>query len=51
MTGPAVPDSLRGKFLMCNYRGSPTRSEVLAIPIESKGAGFSVGEVTRLFQD
>jgi quinoprotein glucose dehydrogenase len=46
MTGPAVPDSLRGKFLMCNYRGSPTRSEVLAIPIESKGAGFSVGEVT-----
>jgi quinoprotein glucose dehydrogenase len=46
MTGPAVPDSLRGKFLMCNYRGSPTRSEVLAIPIESKGAGFSVGEVS-----
>jgi quinoprotein glucose dehydrogenase len=46
MTGPAVPDSLRGKFLMCNYRGSPTRSEVLTIPIESKGAGFSVGEVT-----
>ena len=46
MTGPAVPDSLKGKFLMCNYRGSPTRSEVLAIPIESKGAGFSVGEVT-----
>jgi len=46
MTGPAVPDSLRGQFLMCNYRGSPTRSEVLAIPIESKGAGFSVGEVT-----
>lgn len=46
MTGPAVPDSLRGKFLMCNYRGSPTRSEVLAIPIESKVAGFTVGEVT-----
>ena len=46
MTGPAVPDSLKGKFLMCNYRGSPTRSEVLAIPIESKGAGFSVGIVT-----
>ena len=47
MTGPSVPESLQGKFLMCNYRGSPTRSEVLAIPIEPKDAGFSVGEVTQ----
>ena len=46
MTGPAVPPELQGKFLMCNYRGSPTRSSVLTIPIESMGSGFMVGEVT-----
>ena len=46
MTGPAVPPELRGKFLMCNYRGSPTRSNVLTIPIEARGSGFAVGEVT-----
>ena len=46
LTGPSVPPELRGKFLMCNFRGSPTRSEVLSIPIEPQGAGFTVGEVT-----
>ena len=46
LTGPAVPAELQGMFLMCNFRGSPTRSEVLSIPIEPKGAGFTVGEVT-----
>ena len=46
MTGPAVPPELLGKFLMCNFRGSPTRSEVLTIAVEAKGSGFKVGEVT-----
>ena len=46
LTGPAVPTDLRGKFLICNYRGSSTRSEVLSISILSKGAGFELVEVT-----
>lgn len=40
LTGASVPENLRGKFLLANYRGASQGCEVLSVGIESKGAGY-----------
>jgi len=40
LTGAAVPEDLRGKFLLANYRGVSPNCTALAIGIEPSGAGY-----------
>lgn len=40
LTGESLPQDLRGKFLLANYRGASQGCTVLTVGIESKGAGF-----------
>lgn len=41
LTGGSVPQNLRGKFLLANYRGASQGCEVLSVGIEPKGAGYA----------
>ncbi|HEY1084901.1 MAG TPA: PVC-type heme-binding CxxCH protein [Prosthecobacter sp.] len=40
LTGESLPQDLRGKFLLANYRGASQGCTVLTVGIEAKGAGF-----------
>ena len=40
LTGKAIPEDLRGRFLVANYRGAAANCTVLKITIEPKGAGY-----------
>lgn len=40
LTGASLPENLRGKFLLANYRGASQGCEVLSVGIEPKGAGY-----------
>ncbi len=40
LTGEAIPEDLRGQFLLTNYRGAAAGSNTLAIELEPEGAGF-----------
>lgn len=40
VTGPSVPQNLRGKFLLANYRGASQGCTVLSVGIEPNGAGY-----------
>jgi quinoprotein glucose dehydrogenase len=40
LTGESLPEDLRGKFLLANYRGPSVNCTVLTIGIEPKGAGY-----------
>lgn len=40
LTGASLPENLRGKFLLANYRGASQGCEVLSVGIEAKGAGY-----------
>ena len=42
LTGASLPQDLRGKFLLANYRGPSENCTVLTIGVESKGAGYHV---------
>lgn len=40
LTGESLPDGLRGKFLLANYRGPSENCTVLLVGHEPKGAGY-----------
>ncbi|MBB5038655.1 DUF7133 domain-containing protein [Prosthecobacter dejongeii] len=40
LTGVSLPEDLRGKFLLANYRGASQGCTVLTVGIEPKGAGY-----------
>ena len=40
LTGASLPDDLRGKFLLANYRGPSENCTVLTIGVGPKGAGY-----------
>jgi len=42
LPGPAHDDRYDNRFLLCDFRGSPEHSSVLAFGVEPKGAGFEV---------
>ena len=48
LTGEAIPEDLRGRFLLTNYSGAPEVSATLVVSFEPKGAGFAVTEVREL---
>jgi len=48
LTGKALPEDLRDKFLLTNYRGAAERCTVLLITPEPKGAGYGMKEVKEL---
>jgi len=41
LTGESLPEDLRGKFLLANYRGASQGCTVLTVGLEAKGAGFA----------
>lgn len=48
LTGVSLPEDLRGKFLLANYRGASDNCNILAVQVESRGAGFAATEVSEL---
>jgi len=40
LTGNSLPDDLKGKFLLANYRGPSANCTVLSVGVEPKGAGY-----------
>lgn len=48
LTGDALPEDLRGQFLLTNYSGAPEASATLRVGFEPKGAGFALTGVTEL---
>ncbi len=40
LSGASLPEDLRGKFMLCNYRGAAQGCEVLSVGIKPQGAGF-----------
>ncbi len=42
VTGDALPDDLKESFLVTNYRGSPSRCEVIVARMKRSGAGFAL---------
>lgn len=40
LTGDSLPQDLRGKFLLANYRGASQGCDVLSIGIQPRGAGY-----------
>jgi len=45
LPGPAHDDRYDDCFLLCDFRGSPQHSSVLAFGVEPKGAGFEVVDI------
>jgi len=41
LTGETLPEDLRGKFLLANYRGPSENCTILTVGIEPKGAGYA----------
>jgi quinoprotein glucose dehydrogenase len=48
LTGHAIPEDLRGRFLLTNYSGASEASSTLLVSFESKGAGFASSGVKEL---
>jgi quinoprotein glucose dehydrogenase len=42
--GESLPDSIRGSFLVCNYRGDADKSAILSFKFNVDGAGFKMRE-------
>ncbi len=42
LTGETLPEDLRGKFLLANYRGAAQGCDVLLIGVAANGAGFKM---------
>ena len=40
LTGESLPEELRGKFLLTNYRGAAANCTILTIGVEPEGAGY-----------
>jgi len=45
LPGPAHDERYDDRFLLCDFRGSPQHSSVLAFGVEPKGAGFEVVDI------
>lgn len=50
LTGNSLPENLRERFLLSNYRGPSDRCTVLTVKVEPKGAGYGTTAVEELFQ-
>lgn len=48
MTGESLPEDLRNRFLLADYRGASSNCKVLTIRAEHSGAGFVASEVKEL---
>lgn len=48
LTGDAIPEDLRGRFLLTNYSGAAEASATLLVSYETKGAGFATTGVSDL---
>lgn len=48
LTGHAIPEDLRGRFLLTNYSGAAEASATLLVSFEPKGAGFATTGVSEL---
>ncbi len=48
VTGESLPENLRNRFLLSNYRGASTSSTTLAIGYERNGAGYRASDVKTL---
>ncbi len=48
LTGESLPEDLRGKFLLSNYRGASDNCNLLLIATGPKGAGYVATEVGEL---
>ena len=47
--GTGLPEELRGRFFLADFRGGPAMSSVHAIKLAPKGAGFEVVEQKPIF--
>ncbi|MBT4767801.1 MAG: glucose dehydrogenase, partial [Phycisphaerae bacterium] len=45
LPGTGMPDRYDNRFLLCDFRGSPEHSSVLAFGVEPDGAGFEVVDI------
>ena len=45
LPGPGHADQYDNRFLLCDFRGSPEHSSVLAFGVEPSGAGFEVVDI------
>lgn len=50
LTGESLPESLRGKFLLSNYRGPSENCTVLLIGHQAKGAGYNATSIETLIK-
>ncbi|MCB1202812.1 MAG: HEAT repeat domain-containing protein, partial [Verrucomicrobiae bacterium] len=50
LTGESLPEDLRGKFLLTNYRGASDNCNVLLIAPEPAGAGYVASEERELIR-
>lgn len=50
LTGDAIPDDLRGRFLLTNYSGASQASNSFLVGFEAHGAGFQTTEVRELIK-
>lgn len=50
LTGEAIPEDLRGRFLLTNYSGAAQASNTFLVGFEPKGAGFATNEVRELIK-
>lgn len=50
LTGNSLPEDLRGKFLLANYRGPSVNCTGLLIGVEAKGAGYIASSEEVLFK-
>lgn len=48
LTGDSIPNTLQNTFLLCNYRGASSQSELLALSLTNNGAGFQLDQVERV---
>jgi len=51
LPGTGMPDRYDDRFLLCDFRGSPEHSSVLAFGAEPKGAGFEVVDIHPLVKN
>lgn len=50
LTGDSLPEDLRGKFLLANYRGASDNCNLLLIKTEASGAGYIAVEERELIK-
>ncbi len=50
LTGESLPENVRNRFLVTDYRGAPENSRTLLVSIEARGAGYALAEERDLFK-